>query len=46
MWDTSLVLKFQLTKTYFGRARDREKFITYLSLGGYYPQDMLKNIEG
>ena len=22
MWDTSLVLKFQLIKTYFGRARD------------------------
>ena len=52
MWDTILVLKFQLIKTYLvGLGTDREEFITFSSLGGHYPQYMLienycQNIEG
>ena len=53
MFDTNLVLKFQLTKSYFGRARGlREIFHLFeLSSGGHCPQYMLTensclNIEG
>ena len=53
MWDTSLALKSQLMKSYFGRARGLRE-ISHLfkpSSGGYYPQYMLienycLNIEG
>ena len=53
MWDTSLTLKFQFTKSYFGRARGLRE-ISHLfkpSSVWYYPQYMLienycLNIEG